>query len=287
MEGPTARACCSASGCTRSTLAHWALQLKYPTSVECSGESEGQTAEEWGDDEYAPLRVPPARLPPLKAYWYDGVRICPSTRVPPQESPRPSVGKPEPSELGPRDGRRNTRRRYRPTAARCLSARKGNHLPALYSDSPGWCPEQKYKDFPQPPRNTHACPAPGMFGSHADFIRACTEGATALLELPRRFRALYRSLAGGQPGDAGRRRQKGPMGRRRHEVHQYPRAEPVREARCSGRKRDCRRGLETERGAAENYHITQRFLAAAFTGNPERRRCDRAMLLGPVGSGGC
>ena len=51
---------------------HWALQLKYPSSVECL-EQAGQTDDVWGEMNTLFFEYPRPNLPPVKAYWYDGV----------------------------------------------------------------------------------------------------------------------------------------------------------------------------------------------------------------------
>ena len=92
---------------------------------------------------------------------------------------------------------------------------KGIMFCGTYGEAARLLPTRSTRTSPCRRRSTRIPEAPGMFGSQADFMRACTRGRrAALLELPRRFRPLHRGPAGGQPGHAGGPRQEGRVGRR-------------------------------------------------------------------------
>ena len=99
-------------------------------------------------------------LPPLKAYWYDGVRTdLPASVKDKRNHPRLA------DELTKKYGRDLT------NGGTLFVGEKGYIVSSVYSDGPRLVPEQKHKEFP-PPKKKYA----RTRGIHADFLRACKEG---------------------------------------------------------------------------------------------------------------
>ena len=153
---------------------HWALQLKYPSSVECLAQA-GQTEDVWGTMNTLLFEYPRPNLPPVKAYWYDGVTKNTDPTLKDETGAMLAWVLNRPELAGKME--REYKEKFRPRAARCLWARRGSSSAAPMARTPGCCHTSKYKDLPRPPQKYPRIPgATGMFGSQADFMRACTQG---------------------------------------------------------------------------------------------------------------
>jgi len=128
--------------CHYVDLAYWALDLKYPTTVEAEGSQpvHPESCHQWMIVRYEfPAR---GDLPPVKLTWYDGGKKPPIL----QERNVPDWG-----------------------SAVLFIGRKGMLL-ANYS-SKKLLPEAEFNDF-QPPEPT----IPKSIGHHAEWVRACKTG---------------------------------------------------------------------------------------------------------------
>ena len=144
---------------------HWGLQLKYPTSC-VALEQEGDTPGVWGTLNTLLYEFPRPGLPPLKAYWYDGVHRDANAkdkdgRPYPKGLNRPRLA----DELTEKYGRNLT------GGGTIFVGEKGTMHSGVMSDGPRLVPEERHKDFPVPAKKF-----PRTHGIHADFLRACKEG---------------------------------------------------------------------------------------------------------------
>jgi hypothetical protein len=154
---------------------HWALQLTYPSSC-VALEQEGQTAEVWGTLNTLLYEFPRPNLPPLKAYWYDGVRknVDPNLKddngkVMPWTLSRPRLA----DELQKSSGRKFE------GGGTLFVGEKGVMHCDIFGGGPRIVPEDRHREFPVPqvkyPRMVKTY---SPFQIHSDFLRACKEGGT-------------------------------------------------------------------------------------------------------------
>jgi predicted dehydrogenase len=144
---------------------HWGLQLKYPASC-VALEQEGQSDDVWGTFNTLLYEFPRPGLPPLRAYWYDGVRKDPAAkdkegRPYPKGINRPRLA----DELTAKYGRNLT------GGGTIFVGQQGYMVSGIYSDGPRIVPEAKHKECPVPPKKY-----PRTHGIHADLLRAVKEG---------------------------------------------------------------------------------------------------------------
>ena len=146
---------------------HWCLQLKYPAS--CAAlEQEGCTPDVWPTLNTLLYEFPRPDLPPLKAYWYDGVRENKDPDVKGKAGNmvttilnRPRLA----DELEKKHGREFT------GGGTLFVGDKGVMVCGVYGDGPRIIPEEKHKEFPMPAKKY-----PRTRDIHTDFLRACKEG---------------------------------------------------------------------------------------------------------------
>jgi predicted dehydrogenase len=138
---------------------HWGLQLKYPTSV-VALEQEGRTPDVWPTLNTLLYEFPRPNQPPLKAYWYDGVRtnVVPGVK---DKRNHPPLS----DELTKKYGRDLT------NGGTLFVGEKGFMISGVYSDGPRIVPEEQHQEFPAPAKKYTR-----TRGIHADFLRACKEG---------------------------------------------------------------------------------------------------------------
>jgi predicted dehydrogenase len=144
---------------------HWGLQLKYPTSC-VALEQEGDTPGVWGTLNTLLYEFPRPGLPPLKAYWYDGVHRDPNAKD--------KDGKPFPKGINrPRLADELTEKFGRNLAGggTIFVGEKGWMHSGVYSDGPRIVPEEKHKQFPAPAKKYAR-----TRGIQEDFLRACRDG---------------------------------------------------------------------------------------------------------------
>lgn len=129
--------------CHYSDLAFWALDLKYPTSVEAEGPQppHPEATPQWLIVRYEfPAR---GALPPVKYTWYDGGKRPPIQK---------EVGLPDWGSAVLFVGEKGM-----------LLADYGRHV---------LLPEEKFKDFQRPPQSI-----PASVGHHKEWVLACTTGS--------------------------------------------------------------------------------------------------------------
>jgi len=146
--------------------AHWGLQLKYPSSCVALELEFCESPIVWGTLNTLMYEFPRPGLPPLKAYWYDGLHRDPNAKD--------------------KDGRPFPKGRNRPRLADELTAKFGRDLTeggtifvgekgwmhaSIMSDRPRIVPDEKHNEFPVPDEKY-----PRTGNIHADFMRACKEG---------------------------------------------------------------------------------------------------------------
>jgi hypothetical protein len=146
---------------------HWCLQLKYPTSC-MALEQEGRTPDVWPTLNTLLYEFPRPDLPPLKVYWYDGVRENkdPNIKDKAGNMVRTILNRPRlADELEKKHGREFT------GGGTLFVGDKGVMVCGVYSDGPRIIPEEKHKEFPMPAKKY-----PRTRDIHGDFLRACKEG---------------------------------------------------------------------------------------------------------------
>ena len=146
---------------------HWGLQLKYPTSA-VALEQEGQAGGVWGTLNTLLYEFPRPNLPPLKAYWYDGVRANTDPNLKDKNGAMVRTVRNHPrlaDELTKKYGRDLT------NGGSLFVGEKGIMYCGVMCDGPRIVPEEKHKEFPAPAKKY-----PRTHGIHADLLRACKEG---------------------------------------------------------------------------------------------------------------
>ncbi|MGO8692004.1 MAG: Gfo/Idh/MocA family protein [Thermoguttaceae bacterium] len=153
---------------------HWALQLKYPSSVECLAQA-GQTEDVWGTMNTLLFEYPRPNLPPVKAYWYDGVTKNTDPTLKDETGAMLAWVLNRPELAGKME--REYKEKFPAEGGTLFVGEKGILFCGTYGEDARLLPTSKYKDLPRPPQKYPRIPgAPGMFGSQADFMRACTQG---------------------------------------------------------------------------------------------------------------
>ena len=155
---------------------HWALQLKYPSSVTCL-EQEGQVADVWGELNTLLFEYPRPHLPPVKASWYDGVKRNTDPSVKDQTGAMLPFVLNRPELAGQME--REYKEVFPAEGGTIFVGEKGLLFCGTYGEAGRLLPSSKYKDIPRPAQKYPRIPeAAGMFGSQADFMRACKQGGT-------------------------------------------------------------------------------------------------------------
>lgn len=160
-------------GCHVLDCPHWALKLGDPTSIELE-EAFG------GGEERYPLGARirwdyPARgdMPPVKIYWYDGVRLDPRKPMPAIVSGEKFKGTlnrpPLVAELEKKYNRQFG------ASGSLFVGDKGMMISGTYGEGTRIIPEEKHREFPLPPKTIPRVEG----GPHADFFRACRDGKPA------------------------------------------------------------------------------------------------------------
>jgi predicted dehydrogenase len=131
--------------------ANWALQLRYPTSVECL-KQEGKTDQTYPTKAIIRYEFPArGSMPPVTIYWYDGGEL----------PPRPK-GVAETVKLGDGDN------------GSLFIGDKGIATTGTYGDDTRLLPDELMKDFKLPEPILSRSP-----GHYRDWIRACKGGGAA------------------------------------------------------------------------------------------------------------
>jgi len=157
-------------GCHVLDCPHWSLKLGHPTSIELEEASGG------GEERYPVgnrIRYEyPGRgdMPPVKIYWYDGVKLDP--RI-----PRPAIVSGEklkgPANRPPLmvELEKKYNRKFGGSGSLFVGD-KGIMFAGTYGSEVRIIPEEKHKAFPLPEKVLPRI----IGGAHADFFRACRDG---------------------------------------------------------------------------------------------------------------
>jgi len=131
--------------------ANWALQLRYPTSVECL-KQEGKSDQTYPTKSIIRYEFPArGSMPPVTIYWYDGGELPPCPK---------GIG--ENVKLGDGDN------------GSLFIGDKGIATTGTYGDNTRLVPDEMMKDFKLPEPILSRSP-----GHYRDWIRACKGGGAA------------------------------------------------------------------------------------------------------------
>ncbi len=144
---------------------HWALQLKYPSTCVCL-EQEGESEDCWGSIHTLLFEFPRPNLPTVKFYWYDGYRRIANGGW---SLIRPALA----DEIEKKYGEKCI------GGGTLFVGDKGIMYCNIFGGNPHIVNPEQHKATPKPAEKyPRIVGLPGMFGSQADFMRACREGKT-------------------------------------------------------------------------------------------------------------